>query len=362
MFEPRPKRTLLFVLWDGEEKGLLGSKHWVANPTLPLQRVRMAVNMDMIGRLTSNRIEFTGSRTAPGLRQLISRHNRQHDLLIDFTWEIKDNSDHHPFFSRRIPIVMPFTGLHDDYHRPSDDAERINVAGMQQVTRLMFDIIYDLAEAPQLPPFRPACEQETPAVQKLVERPLAPLPGRFGISWRSADDASQGIQITSVTPGSPAALAGIRVGDRLVRMGSQLVTNGELLRSLILLADQAVEVTLHRAGEASIVERVITLAGRPVRLGISWRLDDAEPGALILTRVVSGSPADTAGLRPNDRILEIGGRSFADGREFQQLAAETASPIRITTERHGQTRIVELVIPAEQNGEALALEVNPLAE
>jgi hypothetical protein len=354
MLEPRPKRSLLFVLWDGEEEGLLGSKHWTAHPTVPLARVKFAINMDMIGRLNGNRLEFTGSRTAPGLRQLVSRHNRQHDLLIDFPWEIKDNSDHHPFFSRRIPILMPFTGLHDDYHRPSDDADKINVAGMQQITRLMFDITYELAEMPRLPPFRPQSEQETPTLQKLAERPLAPLPGRLGVSWHSADDASAGVRITSVAAGSPAEIAGIHAGDRLVRMGSHLITSGELLRSLVLLADGAIQVALERTGEGALLEREVTLVGRPVRLGISWRLDDAEPAALVLTRVVGGSPADVAGLRPNDRILELDGQAFADGPEFQQLSAAAASPLRLTMERNGQTRIVELTIPGEAKRESEA--------
>ncbi len=63
--EPRPRRTLLFALWDGEEKGLLGSKHWVAQPTLPLERVKLMLNMDMIGRLRDNRLEIGGSRIPP---------------------------------------------------------------------------------------------------------------------------------------------------------------------------------------------------------------------------------------------------------------------------------------------------------
>jgi hypothetical protein len=347
MLEPRPKRTLLFVLWDGEEKGLLGSKYWASNPTVPLSRVRMAINMDMVGRLRNNELEVGGSRTARGLRQLVAKHNRQTDLSIDFTWEMKDNSDHYTFFSRRIPILMPFTGLHDDYHRPSDDSDKVNCEGMQLVTRLMFDLVYDVAEMPRLPVFRTASEQETPAMRKSLEQPLPPLPGRLGVSWKSSEDASRGVRLTAVTAGSPAERAGIRVGDRIVRFGNRDVTDGELLKSWVLLAGEVVQITLERGGEPQPIVREVALNGKPVRLGFSWRVDDAEPGNLIVTRTVTGSPAAVAGLLPNDRVFAVGGESFADGVEFLERAAVLRSPIELTMERNGQTRPVVLEIAGE---------------
>ena len=345
--EPRPKRTLLLVLWDGEEKGLLGSKHWVANPTLPLERVKFAVNMDMVGRLRDNRLEIGGSRTARGLRTLVSRQNQGLDLLLDFTWELKDNSDHYSFFTRRIPILMPFTGLHDDYHRPSDDAELVNDAGMQQVARLAFRLVHHLAEMPVLPTFRSASFNETPEMQKQLERPLAAAPGRLGVSWRSTQVTQSGVQVTRVAAGSPAELAGIRAGDRIVRFAGRDVTSGPLFKSLVLLGENPVSISIERDGEPAPLERQVQLLGSPVRLGISWRLDDAEPGCVILTRVVSGSPAADAGLRPNDRILEVAGQSFSAAGDFQRLATKAESPIELTMERSGQIRPVVLEIPAE---------------
>lgn len=345
--DPRPKRTLLFALWDGEEKGLLGSKHWVANPTIPLERIRLAVNMDMIGRLRGNKLEIGGSRTARGLRQLVSRQNRDSDMLLDFTWEMKDNSDHHSFFARRIPVLMPFTGLHDDYHRPSDDAEKINDAGMQQIARLVFRVAYELAEAPQLPGFRPASQTESPEAQKQIERPLAALPGRLGISWEIGQTEGRGVRVTQVAPRSPAEQAGLRVGDRIVQFAGREVTSGPLFRSLVLVSTSPTTATFERAGEAAPLERSIKLTGGPVRLGLTWRVDEAEPDCIILTRVVTGSPAEIAGLRVNDRILAVGGQPFASGRDFQDLAVAAQSPVALTMERSGQTRELLLEIPAE---------------
>lgn len=347
MVEPRPRRTILFALWDGEEKGLLGSKHWVAQPTLPMERVRFMFNMDMIGRLRDNKLEMGGSRTAPGLRTLVSRQNDGLDLLLDFTWEMKDNSDHHPFFARRIPVLMAFTGLHDDYHRPSDDAEKINTAGMHRVTRLMFRVVHELAQQPELSTFRPASQSENPELQKQFERPLLPLAGRLGIHWNLLETAGRGIRVSRVMPGAPADVAGLRVGDRIVRFGGRAIDDGELFRSLVLTAESPVPVVLERGEAAEPLELSLNLTGKPVRLGLSWRSDDCEPGTLMVARVVPGSPAERAGLHVADRILAIGGRSFANGEEFQELASATTSPIELTRERLGQIRVVKLEIPSE---------------
>jgi hypothetical protein len=345
--EPRPRRSILFALWDGEEKGLLGSKHWVAQPTLPLERVRFMLNMDMIGRLRDNRLEVGGSRTAAGLRTLVSRQNDGIDLLLDFNWEMKDNSDHHPFFARRIPVLMAFTGLHDDYHRPSDDAEKVNALGMHRVTQLMFRVVHELAQQSELPPFRTASESETPELQKQLERPLPPLAGRLGINWNLLETDGRGVRISRVLPGTPADVAGLRVGDRIVRFGGRSVSDGELFRSLVLTAESPVAIAVERGDAAETLELNLHLSGKPVRLGLSWRSDACEPGALIVTRVVPGSPAAQAGLQVTDRLLEIGGRPFADAEEFQQIVASLSSPIEIVRERQGQIRPVKLQIPAE---------------
>ena len=118
-----PHGRVLFALWDGEEKGLLGSQHWVHHPTVPLQQLKLAINLDMVGRLRDQRVEVYGTRSMTGLRSLVSHANSDLGLRLDFLWKLEPNGDHHTFFSRQIPIVMFHTGLHDQYHRPSDDAE-----------------------------------------------------------------------------------------------------------------------------------------------------------------------------------------------------------------------------------------------
>ncbi|MCA9150146.1 MAG: M20/M25/M40 family metallo-hydrolase, partial [Planctomycetales bacterium] len=128
-----PRRSILFAFWDGEEKGLLGSEHWVQHPTVPWQQVRLVINADMVGRLNGRPLEVQGTRTIAGLRHLVTEANRDSDLPLNFAWKVEPNSDHYSFYKRQVPFVMFHTGLHDDYHRPSDDTERIDWEGLQAI-------------------------------------------------------------------------------------------------------------------------------------------------------------------------------------------------------------------------------------
>ncbi|MEN6556799.1 MAG: M20/M25/M40 family metallo-hydrolase, partial [Thermoguttaceae bacterium] len=149
---PPPKRSVLFAAWDAEEKGMLGSKHWISHPTVPLDHIVAAVNLDMVGRLRDDRLTVIGSRTGYGWRRLLSGQNDDVGLQLDFTWLLKPNADHYPFFDRNIPVLMVHTGMHSDYHCPSDVPQRINRTGMKQVTRLLFGLLYELTDRPESPP------------------------------------------------------------------------------------------------------------------------------------------------------------------------------------------------------------------
>ncbi len=182
----RPKRSILFAFWDGEEKGLLGSEHWVAHPTVPLDRVPIMLNVDMIGRLRNQQVEVIGVRTSPGLRRRISEVNDPDGLRLVFEWDIRPDSDHQPFFSHGIPFLMLHTGKHPDYHRPSDDAHLINNDGLSRISQLMFHLVVELADAPTLGPFRSASRTESNGLRHMRERGLAPPPG----AWECAGTPS----------------------------------------------------------------------------------------------------------------------------------------------------------------------------
>ena len=163
------KRSILFANWDGEEKGLLGSTHWASAPTLPLEHVSAALNLDMIGRLRDDRLTIYGSRSGQGWRRLLGLQNAETGLLLEFPWGILPNADHFPFFDRGIPVLMFNTGLHEDYHRPSDTAEHINEPGLERVARLVFGAICELADNPvATPEFRSAAHYETPRLERSI--------------------------------------------------------------------------------------------------------------------------------------------------------------------------------------------------
>jgi hypothetical protein len=349
----KPKRTILFALWDGEEKGLLGSKYWVDHPTLPLARVKLALNIDMIGRLRGSRVEVFGVRTARGLRRLVSRQNTP-ALALDFNWDVRGDSDHYTFFSRDIPFLMLHTGLHGDYHRPSDDADKINAEGLEQVAQLLFNIVVELADAPALGGFRAKSRRESQGVKRAQEVVLRPPPGRLGVTWDEAAAAKGEILVAAVAPRSAAATAGLRPGDRLLSFAGREVRDAENFRMAVLGAENPVTASIQRPGEEKPLEIKLELAGEPVRLGISWRTDDAEPEVVIVNRVTPGSPADRAGLRPLDRIHRIAGRDFATSDEFRELATTLPLPLVMEVESSGRVRTVEMPPPesAQQSAEA----------
>jgi membrane-associated protease RseP (regulator of RpoE activity) len=307
---------------------------------MPLSRVKFAVNMDMIGRLRNGRLKVVGVRTAPGLRQLVSRQNADTELTCDFDWEMKANSDHHPFFERGIPSLMLHTDLHSDYHRPSDDSEKLNVQGIQTVSQAAFRLMNELANVEELPKFRAASRNEGPANQERAELPLSPAPGRFGVSW-SLRDPGPGVRLTRVQRNSPAWSAGLRDGDRLTTFQGQPAT-ATGLGSAILASGTTAQLTYQRGAENEDLAAEATLNGGPVRVGVTWKTDDAEPGCVILTRVTPDSPAALAGLKVQDRVYSLNGQTFATSDDFRRLATQLEGPLAFTIERRGQVREVEV--------------------
>jgi hypothetical protein len=340
--EPRPQRSILFALWDGEEKGLLGSEHWVAQPTWPLNQVRAALNLDMVGRLRGDQMEVYGARTGFGLRRLVSMNNAATNLRFDFSWTMREDSDHFSFYKRGVPVLMFHTGLHGDYHRPSDDLEKVNIAGMQRVAQMLFGVIGELANGPRLGGFRSASHGESSSTREMRERPIAPLAGRLGVTWQRRAK-TDGLQVMSVAPGSAAARVRLRPGDRIMRFDGLELPDGDTLRDWVLAAKAPATLTIERPGMSQPLPLRVTFAGPPIRWGISWSSDPAEPGAVMVTRVVPGSPAARAGLRFRDRIYEVAGESFAGEPEFRRLltAAET-SPVDFLIERHGRVSSIEI--------------------
>ncbi len=335
-----PKRSVMFGLWDGEEAGLLGSKYWIEHPTVPLASVAAVINVDMIGRLRNSRVIVYGGRTSYDWRQMLARENEQTGLVLDFDWLMKADSDHQPFFAASVPVIMLHTGLHEDYHRPSDKADKINSAGLRQVSQLLFRAALDLADEPTRPKFRSASASESPTTQPVVEQLSPAAVGRLGIAWDEAQAKQGVIQIAGVTADSAAAKAGLKTGDRIVSYAGRELNDIEQLRQFVLATRGAVAIKVLRAGSDQPLELHIRPAGDPVSLGLAWRVDDAEPDAVLLVGITPASPAQRAGLQLYDRIYEVDGRRFSSSNEFRQLTNSLPSPLELLTETRGKIRPV----------------------
>src|SRR5690606_32554002 len=172
--------------------------------------------------------------------------------------------DHYPFYARSIAYLMPHTGLHPDYHRPSDDAEKLNVEGIQKATRLLLGIVDEVANADRLPGFRAAARRENVEMQKLWARPLPPLPGRLGVHWNTREANTNGVVVTLVVPGSAAAKAGLKPSDRITAVGEATIATGEDLAKRVLAAPQQTTVTIDRAGQT--LKLPLELDGTPIRV------------------------------------------------------------------------------------------------
>ncbi len=340
-----PRRTILFALWDAEEKGLWGSEHWIRSPTVPRDKIKLLINVDMSGRLRQGALTCYGARTISGLRRLISTQNRDESLKIDYTWELPDNSDHWPFLQHQVPALMFHTGLHEDYHTPNDDLDKVNYDGIREVARLMFYVTWDMANRDHIAGFRRAALGETIAAQQQSEQGLPPRPGRLGVRWSEVDSPAACIRVDAVRPGSAAHQAGLTTGDLIFEVAGKPVAAGREFLSAVLSAKSPAEFVISRGADTKKKTIPVNLEGTPLRLGISWRIDSADPGCVVLNQVVPGSPAALAGLRLNDRIYRIGEREVS---EFETVSAEAFFENRnlsLLVERQGFLRTVEIDIP-----------------
>ncbi len=276
-----PKRSILILATDGEEKGLVGSKYWAAHPTVPIEKVVAAINMDMIGRLRDDKLYIYGSRTGAGLRRLISEQNDELRMNIDFSWQFVPNSDAYPLFEKGVPALLFHTGLHENYHRTSDTPEKLNAPGMSRVVRLAFCLANELAERPERIACRPGAKREGPMAETLLTKLSPPPPTRLGVALDSAASGDlPGVRIAKVDADSPAALAGLKEGDRILEFAGREVQKSDDLIRLVMTAESPAKAVIRSPQEENSHQVRIDLSGHALHLGITWRIDEAEPKAL----------------------------------------------------------------------------------
>ncbi|GLH71814.1 hypothetical protein GETHLI_03160 [Geothrix limicola] len=216
----RPRRSILLLHFAGEEEGLLGSQYWVQHPTHPLESVKFMLNFDMVGRLDPRAPKLLmGGLGAPKTALEAARKFAPADFSVSADVGASvGGSDHMSFSQAKIPTFFFFTGLHGEYHRPSDTADRINYAGMARLAAFSRAVALDLANADQVPAFDP----ETAKLPPMGDR--GPMRIAFGTIPDYADNP-KGFRINGVSRGSTAESIGLQAGDILIQFGDKPVKN-----------------------------------------------------------------------------------------------------------------------------------------
>ena len=207
------KRTLVFIAFSGEEEGLLGSNYYVNHPLVPLDKTVAMINMDMIGRMKDRKLIIGGVGSAKEWRQLLTTPNSGFELTMN-----EDGygpSDHSSFYSKQVPVLFFWTGTHTDYHKPSDTFDKINYDDEARILSMVARIVRDLDSADQRVTFTTAKSDP-------------PRGGGFRVYLGTIPnyaDSNDGLLIDGVRDDSPAAKAGLKGGDKIIKIGDRDVKN-----------------------------------------------------------------------------------------------------------------------------------------
>ena len=209
------RRSIVLMAFSAEESGLIGSKAWTTNPLLPLGDNVAMLNMDMIGRLKDNKLTIGGIGTSPEFRKLVEGLNN------GFTLQLSEDgfgpSDHSSFYAKQVPVLFFFTGTHEDYHKPSDTADKLNYDGQAKVVSLVTELALALDRNDARPTYVLARNTQPAGRSTGFRVYLGTVPNYA--------DSNDGLLLDAVREDSPAAKAGIKAGDKIVRLAGREIKN-----------------------------------------------------------------------------------------------------------------------------------------
>lgn len=214
----QPQVDLLFIAFGAEEMGLVGSRQYTTHPLLDLKNSKAMLNLDMVGRLNETRtLSIGGTGTAKQLDSLIDAKSQNHRFEIRKNSEGTGPSDHASFYSEKIPVLFFSTGVHDQYHTPEDDVERINFEGLADITSFLIETIEALANGEQAITYSESGISQNAPARTRLKATLGIVP--------DMSTQAKGLRVDGVRPGGPAHRAGLQKGDIITAINGLAVEN-----------------------------------------------------------------------------------------------------------------------------------------
>jgi len=238
------RRGVVFACWSGEELGVTGSTHFSSHAPFPLGQIAAYVNFDMVGRLRDGKLILQATGSSPGWARLVERVNVRQPLGVILQADPYLPTDTHAFYPAGIPVLSLFTGVHDNYNRPADDADTLNYAGMEHVAKFAMHLVKDLADRP---------DRLVYATTKRAA-PKGSSRGRRLYTGTVPDFAAGdvgGMRISGAQGGSPAEKAGLKAGDIIIKMAGHKIASLQDYATVLkaLKAEEAVEIVVKRDGK-----------------------------------------------------------------------------------------------------------------
>ncbi len=228
------RRSIVFLAFSGEELGLLGSAYYTKNPEWPLEKTTAMINLDMVGRPKDGKLIIGGIGSSPGFKEIVEKANRTGLNVSTTAGAFGGSSDHISFYVKNIPVLFFFSGLHADYHKPSDTPDKILAADAARVGDLAMQAALTLSSQDARPQF----------VRVQEAQPAAGGGGAgYGAYFGSIPDMGEevvGVKFADVRDGSPAAKAGLKAGDLLIEFAGKEIKN---------LYDFTYALRAHKPGE-----------------------------------------------------------------------------------------------------------------
>ncbi|MGQ0561442.1 MAG: M20/M25/M40 family metallo-hydrolase [Gemmatimonadota bacterium] len=250
--QKRPPRSIVFVAFSGEESGLIGSAFYANHPHAPLTHARGMLNLDMVGRLGTGPLIVYGIGTASEWRAIVTRAAAARKLELTLVDDGFGASDHTSFYLKDVPVLHFFTNVHADYHKPSDDWEKIDTAGLATVARLVGDIARDIANRPTV----------LTLVKGAGRRPGTTAMRGSGAYLGTIPDfapVARGVKLSGVRAGGPAATAGLRAGDIIIRFDDDVIADLQGMTDALNARKpgDAVRITVVRDGREIVLNATL---------------------------------------------------------------------------------------------------------